>query len=692
MAGSRGGPSTPANGATSNGERRRMSRIRNRRAPGSRCRRRPRSDLRRTVGDVSTNRRRARDLGSARRRMVRRPAGLCRRVHRDLRVSRLDGFPRTRPAEKNQHENRRPARALLVWFAGPTHYAWLMGALRGGRRSGRWPWASTSCGAATPACVSVRRERSDGRFRDVAPRRAVRADILAILGSSRTAQRYAVRQDGRNDRRPSPAEEGPRRTEDSSKPSGIPSSSTTGEATPASSSTEHPEACTDARGSRDGARAPLSPSRRTSRECYVHGAAACRLRLLQSEPRPEPVAGPELLDQTTRGRAQTETAKPERSFEDLLGGRILAWLGGLAIVVGVVFFLVIAVDRGWIGVEARVALAFVGSTILLAAGLFLYERRGQTEAAVAAVASALAALYASLTYATAVQEVIGQEAGLLVAGARGRGRRGDRRSLADRSSSPRSPCWARLRHPSSSAAIRRRLPSRSWSSRSSPTVASPPLAALGLARAGRLPDQRAAARVLGVGSRRPRSCRSSILALYWCLFVVAAIGYELRVPTSALRVSSASVLLAERGARDGARLESRRRPWAVRRERPHGCSGSPLRTSSSAAFGFRQRMSTEIAALLVAVGVGLSGRHARAGARRSCARRRLVGRGRRSSRGCAGRTGEQRALVFSVAFLGLAALHTLIDEAPPDSLVDGVADLRAAVAAVLCVGDRGAAS
>ncbi len=108
--------------------------------------------------------------------------------------------------------------------------------------------------------------------------------------------------------------------------------------------------------------------------------------------------------------------KPGETLEDLLGGRVLAAVGGLAILIGVVLFLVIAVDRGWIGVEARVALAFMGSTVLLGVGLFLYERRGQTDAAVAAVATALASLYASLTYATAVQDVIGAAPGLLVAG------------------------------------------------------------------------------------------------------------------------------------------------------------------------------------------------------------------------------------------------------------------------------------
>ena len=142
------------------------------------------------------------------------------------------------------------------------------------------------------------------------------------------------------------------------------------------------------------------------------------------------MARPARVEQVTPEQPRTESDRPETSFEDLLGGRILAWLGGLAIVVGVVLFLVIAVDRGWIGVEARVALAFAGSTVLLAVGLFLYERRGQTDAAVAAVAGALAALYASLTYATAVQDVIAEEAGLLVAATRGCGRSDDRGPLA----------------------------------------------------------------------------------------------------------------------------------------------------------------------------------------------------------------------------------------------------------------------
>ena len=402
-------------------------------------------------------------------------------------------------------------------------------------------------------------------------------------------------------------------------------------------------------------------------------------------PPPEPtapVARPVRVEQTTRDQPTTESDRPETSFEDLLGGRILAWLGGLAIVVGVVFFLVIAVDRGWIGVEARVALAFAGSTILLAAGLFLYERRGQTEAAVAAVASALAALYASLTYATAVQEVIGQEAGLLVAGVVG----GAGAAIAVRWRSQFVAALALL------------------GALAAPVLVGGETTGLSLAfmvvalvaTVGALLWQRWGWLALGAflvsapqlvywsWDRDDLLVPLAMLAVYWCLFVVAAIGYELRVPIATLRVSSASVLLLnaalatalgwtlvdDRGSSQGATA------WVL------GVTVSYIVLGS---FGFRRRMSTEIAALLVAVGVGLSGVTLALALDGPAL---VVGWSAEAVilAWVARRTGEQRALVFSVAFLGLAALHTVVDEAPPDSLINGVADLPVAVAAVLCVG------
>ena len=43
----------------------------------------------------------------------------------------------------------------------------------------------------------------------------------------------------------------------------------------------------------------------------------------------------------------------KRDLEDLLGGRVLAWLGGVAILAGLAFLLTIAISRGWLGEGAR---------------------------------------------------------------------------------------------------------------------------------------------------------------------------------------------------------------------------------------------------------------------------------------------------------------------------------------------------
>src|SRR5205823_8043832 len=44
----------------------------------------------------------------------------------------------------------------------------------------------------------------------------------------------------------------------------------------------------------------------------------------------------------------------DQSLSDLIGGRLLAWLGGVATLIGIVLFLALAISRGWLGEEARV--------------------------------------------------------------------------------------------------------------------------------------------------------------------------------------------------------------------------------------------------------------------------------------------------------------------------------------------------
>ena len=74
-----------------------------------------------------------------------------------------------------------------------------------------------------------------------------------------------------------------------------------------------------------------------------------------------------------------------KRFEELFGGRVLAWVGGFATLLGLVFLVGIALERGWIDEPMRIVLGFLGSTLLLLAGFWLYERKGHTEAALAAV-------------------------------------------------------------------------------------------------------------------------------------------------------------------------------------------------------------------------------------------------------------------------------------------------------------------
>src|SRR5947208_12508814 len=41
--------------------------------------------------------------------------------------------------------------------------------------------------------------------------------------------------------------------------------------------------------------------------------------------------------------------RPARDLEEILGGRVLGWVGGIAVVIAAVFFVVMAVRKGWIG-------------------------------------------------------------------------------------------------------------------------------------------------------------------------------------------------------------------------------------------------------------------------------------------------------------------------------------------------------
>jgi uncharacterized membrane protein len=122
-----------------------------------------------------------------------------------------------------------------------------------------------------------------------------------------------------------------------------------------------------------------------------------RVRTLEGllGPAPAPVVAPVFPPPPPPPARPAPTRQAPRDLEELLGGRVLGWVGGIAVAIAAVFFVVMAVHNGWIGNAARMELAFAGSAVLVGLGAWLYERRGRTQAALATVAAGLAGLYAT---------------------------------------------------------------------------------------------------------------------------------------------------------------------------------------------------------------------------------------------------------------------------------------------------------
>jgi uncharacterized membrane protein len=365
----------------------------------------------------------------------------------------------------------------------------------------------------------------------------------------------------------------------------------------------------------------------------------------------------------------------------LLGGRLLAWVGGLAVLLGIVFFVATAIRRGWIDEETRVLLAFLGSGALVGLGLYLFISQGRTHAALAAVASGLSGLYASDVAATRLYDLVSPAVGLVSAGLVGAlgtaiairwrtelvGALGILGALA-------SPVLVRAETSNATLAF----------------MAIALVAAVGVLLWQRWDWLAAGAFLLSAPQlvvwledtyEDRLALALTVLAAFWALYVVAAIGYELRVPVATLRASSAMLLLANALLFAGG-------GWLMLRERDHGNGATAWVIGAAFAhvvlggFGFRQRMSREIAALVVAVGIGLS---AVAAGLALDGPALVVGWSVEAAvlAWVASATRERRAVLGTVVFLALAGAHILTIEAEPDSLYYGVDDLAKAAVALI---------
>jgi uncharacterized membrane protein len=379
-------------------------------------------------------------------------------------------------------------------------------------------------------------------------------------------------------------------------------------------------------------------------------------------------------------------------------GRVIAWIGGLAVLLGLVFFMRMAVGEGWLTEEIRIVMAALGSFSLLILGVWLHERRGHLEAARVAVSAAIAGLYATSVVATQTYELVSPLVGLEAAAAigvigvviavrwssmlvAGMGILGALGAplLVGTSTDGASIAFVAVALAAGVAVL---LWQRwNWLALGAFAVSAPQLVAWVYENGI---DQ--------VGSE-PVLLILAVLVGFWLLYAAAAFGYELRsraesaplplaswlllLASSALIVGMGGYVLDQAGDQVGLNA------WVF------GFAGVHLLLGEAARrFGLHR----EIGSLLIGGGIGL----ATFGCANAFDGPTLVAAWAAAAAALAflatrvdaspspTLSDAQRLLLAAGAFLGLAIVHVLCVEAPLTAIAEGVDDLGSALVAISC--------
>src|SRR5215203_359019 len=378
-------------------------------------------------------------------------------------------------------------------------------------------------------------------------------------------------------------------------------------------------------------------------------------------------------------------------FERLFG-RVIAWIGDLTTLLGIVFLMRSAVDSSWFTEEIRTLMAGLGSLAMLFVGLWLHERKGQLEAARVAVAVAIPGLFATAVVATQssdlISPVLGLEADALI-GVVGV-------FIAVR--------WSSMLVGSVGMLGALAAPMLVGTGVDGGSIA---FVALALAASvGVLLWQRwnwlalgafavSAPQLIGwvwtSKTEEPTLLVLAVLVGFWTLYAAAAFGYELRRSKEALPVASwllllgSSVLVVGMGYYVLDRVDDQlaRDVWIFGFAIAHLLLGG-----AAIRFGIHR----EVGSLLTAGGIGLASfglANAFDGptlvAAWSAAAAALAFLATRLDRTQSPALSDaERLLITAFGFLGLALVHVLAVEAPPYALAEGVGDLASALTAIAC--------
>lgn len=424
-----------------------------------------------------------------------------------------------------------------------------------------------------------------------------------------------------------------------------------------------------------------------------------RLYRLEAEMEPEPPPSVPRRVHAPRPEVQWPKApveRPERTafdFEAVFGGRILAWIGGLAILFGAVLFLGMAISRGWLDDGTRTIIAAAISLVALVGGIWLHERRGRTEAARALVASAISGLFGTIVVATQAYSLISPELGLALGAAVA----AIGFAIAVRWRSPLVAAVGSLGALASPVLV--------GVGGSGLSIAFVALALAG--SVGILLWQRWDWLALGafiisapqlvawvaIDGRDHLALGIAVLAGFWLLYAGAALGYELRKRAEEeLPVASWLLLLGSCAAFVGP-------GYAVLYETGHQTAAVVLLFAFAAVqvslgvLAIRLRIHRELGALLVGLGIAIAAFGLGAAFHGpalvvawAAAAAVLAGLGSRlDATPSATLSSAERMVVAAACFLVLAVGHALLFEAPPNSIFDGVESLgEAAIALAAC--------
>jgi uncharacterized membrane protein len=101
----------------------------------------------------------------------------------------------------------------------------------------------------------------------------------------------------------------------------------------------------------------------------------------------------------------------------VLGARVLALVGGVVTLLGVVLLFALAVNRGWVGPWARCGIGALASALVFTGGIWLRRRYGETYSSLAAVGAGIGGAFATLIAAAALYDLLPPVLALAMAGA-----------------------------------------------------------------------------------------------------------------------------------------------------------------------------------------------------------------------------------------------------------------------------------